>query len=147
MWMNFGVLDVAWVTSSLLSGLSCLSQCCLRAADSLGTALCPADAMGCWESPQKPSPCGSTSAGKPGLCYTENLGAKATPPPGQSCAGSAGHQPSPLLPLVPFPSVLPLVFYRNDSAGLSLGAELAKGGPYTGRAPSLPQLLMSTVKR
>lgn len=31
--------------------------------------------------------------------------------------------------------------------GLSLDAGLAEGGPYTGRAPSLPQLLLSTVKR
>lgn len=154
MWMSFGVLDVAWVTSSLPSGLSCLRQCCPRAADSPGAALCPTDAMGCWESPQNPSPCGSTNAGKPGLCHTENLGvagpapfAKATPPPAQSRAGSAGHQPSRLLRLLPFPSVLPLVFHRKDSAGLSLGARLAKGGPYIGRAPTLPQLLFSTLKR
>lgn len=84
MWMSFWVLDVPWVISRLLSRLSCLRQCCLRAADSLGAVLCPMDAMGCWESPQNPSLCGSTSAGKPGLCHTENLGpapfAKAPPP-------------------------------------------------------------------
>lgn len=130
---EFWVLDVAWVTPSLLSGLSCLRQCCSKAADSLGTALCPTDAMGCWESPQNPSPCGSTSAGKPGLCHRENLGAKAAPAPGQSCAGSAGHQPSPLLPLLPLPSVLPLVLHSKDSAVSALAC------PCTGRAPSLPQ--------
>lgn len=59
MWMSFGVLDVPWVTFSLPSGLSCLRQCCLRAADSLGAALCPMDAMGCWESPQTPLPVGA----------------------------------------------------------------------------------------
>lgn len=87
MGMSFGVLDVAWVTSSLLSGLSWLRQCCPRAADTLGAVLCPTGAMGCWESPQNPSPCGSTNAGKPGLCHTENLAvmgpapfAKAAPP-------------------------------------------------------------------
>uniref|UniRef100_A0A663N504 Uncharacterized protein n=1 Tax=Athene cunicularia TaxID=194338 RepID=A0A663N504_ATHCN len=63
-------------------------------------------------------------------------------PPGQSGAGSAEHQPSPLLRLLPFPSVLPLVFHRKDSVGFScqnLGAGLAKGGPHAGRAPSLPR--------
>lgn len=53
----------------------------------------------------------------------------------------------PLLQLLTFPSVLPLVFHRKDSVGLSLAARLAKGDPYTGRAPSLPQLLLSTVRR
>lgn len=75
-----------------------------------GSSAVPSDATGCRESPQNPSPCGSTSAGKPGLCHSENLGAtgpapfaKATPPLGHSHAGSAGHQPSPLLQLLLFP--------------------------------------------
>lgn len=113
-WMSFGVLDVPWVTFSLPSGLSCLRQCCLRAADSLGAVLCPMDAMGCWESAQNPSPCGSTDAGKPGLCHTESLGvtgpapfAKAPPTPGQSCAGSAGRQPSPFSNSCLFPLCFP----------------------------------------
>lgn len=29
MWMNFGVLDAAWVTSSLLSTMPNFRQCCL----------------------------------------------------------------------------------------------------------------------
>lgn len=80
MWMSFGVLDVPWVTSGLLSGLACLRQCFLRAADSLGAVLCPTDAMGCRESSQNPSPSGSTDVGKPGLCHTENLGATGPAP-------------------------------------------------------------------
>lgn len=70
--------------------------------------------------------------------------AKATAPAllGQSRAGSAERRPSPLFRLLPFPSVLPLVFHRKDWAGFScrsLGAGLAKGGPHTGRVLSLPR--------
>lgn len=61
---------------------------CESCRSSLGAVLCPTDAMGCWESPQNPSPCGSTNAGKSGLCHTENSCpiCKGTTTPSQSCA-------------------------------------------------------------
>lgn len=158
MWMSFGVLDVAWVTSSLLSVMPNLRQCCLpkscRQPGRQHSAL--RMPWGAGSHPKSLLRVGAlmlasldraVPASHPAAGNWEATGpapfAKATAPapPGQSRAGSAERRPNPLFQLLPFPSVLPLVFHGKDSAGFScrsLGAGLAKGGPHAGRAPSLP---------
>lgn len=158
MWMSFGVLDAAGVTSSLLPAMPNLRQCCLAESCGQPGGQCSALRMpwGAGSYPKNCAPCQSADAGKPGLCCTGELPstgnwaatgpapfAKATAPvlPGQSRAGSAERRLSPVFQLPPFPCVLPLVFHRKDLASFSCrspGTGLAEGGPHAGRAPSLP---------
>lgn len=134
-WMCFGVPDAAWVTSHLLPAMPNPRRCCgPRAAGSPGGQRC----HGVFGVTPKPSSmrehrrwqartvqCRRTAGNWGATGPAPFAKAPAPAPPGQRRAGSAERRPSPLFRLLPFPSVLPLVFHRKDSAGFSL----PRGGP------------------